>query len=178
MQAGGDLVSIAKQYNEFKLKDKGISLAVGLMFDTDIKSIGADKLAGTLFTTAWFWNMDAESRAWADRFKERTGTRPTFAHAGNYSAATQYLEAVQRAGSDDSDKVVGQLEGKEINDFFLRHGKVRKEDHRVIHDAYLVKVKDPSKATEDLDLSEMVETIPADKAFKPLSESTCKLAAS
>lgn len=178
MQAGGDLVNIAKQYNEFKLKDKGIQLAVGLMFDSDIKSIGADKLKGTLFTTAWFWNMDAQSRAWADRFKARTGTRPTFAHAGNYSAAMQYLEAVQRAGTDNSDKVVGQLEGRDINDFFLRHGHVRKEDHRVIHDAYLVRVKDPAKATEPLDLSELVETIPADKAFKPVSETTCSLAKS
>ena len=37
-----------------------------------------------------------ENRAWADKFQAKTGTRPTFAHAGNYSAAMQYLEAVQR----------------------------------------------------------------------------------
>ena len=178
MQAGGDLVNLAKQYNEFKLKEKGIGLAVGLMFDTDIKSIGPDILDGTLYTTAWFWNLDAKSREWADRFKERTGTRPTFAHAGNYSAAMQYLEAVQRAESDDSDKVVGELEGLEFEDFFIRNGTIRPEDHRVVHDAYLAKVKPAAEVKEDFDFSELVETIPAEEAFKPVAETTCSMPAS
>lgn len=178
MQAGGDLVNLAKQYSEFKLQDKGIDLAVGLMFDTDIKSIGTDTLAGTLFTTAWFWNLDKESRAWADRFKTKTGTRPTFAHAGNYSAAMQYLEAVQRAKSDGSDKIVAELEGEKVDDFFLRNGQIRKEDHRVVHDAYLVKVKETSAVSEDFDFSELVETIPAAKAFKPVADTTCSMPAS
>ena len=178
MQAGGDLVNLAKQYSEFKLQDKGIDLAVGLMFDTDIKSIGSDILAGTLYTTAWFWNLDDESRAWADKFKKRTGTRPTFAHAGNYSAAMQYLEAVQRAGTDDADKVVGELEGQEFDDFFVRNGRIRPEDHRVVHDAYLVRVKPSSEVTEDFDFNELVETIPADQAFKPVEETTCQMSSS
>ncbi|MFI7672620.1 ABC transporter substrate-binding protein [Actinophytocola sp. NPDC049390] len=166
MQAGGDLVNVVKQYNEFGLKDKGVGLAVGLMFDTDIASIGVESLAGTLYTTAWFWNMDAKSREWADKFKERTGKRPTFDHAANYSAATQYLEAVQRAGTDDADAVREELDGTEFEDFFARNGKFRAEDHRVVHDSYLVKVKEPDQVKEDFDFTEMVKTIPADEAFR------------
>ena len=56
MQAGGDLVNLVKQYNEYKLRDKGIGLAIGLMFLTDIHSLGPDALAGTKFTDAWYWN--------------------------------------------------------------------------------------------------------------------------
>jgi branched-chain amino acid transport system substrate-binding protein len=175
MQAGGDLVNVVKQYNEFGLKAKGVGLAVGLMFDTDIASIGVESLAGTLFTTAWFWNMDDESREWADRFKERTGVRPTFDHAANYSAATQYLEAVQRAGTDDADAVRGELDGMEFNDFFARNAKIRAEDHRVVHDSYLVKVKEPSAMKEDYDFTELVETIPADEAFRKASDSGCDM---
>jgi branched-chain amino acid transport system substrate-binding protein len=166
MQAGGDLVNVVKQYNEFGLKDKGVGLAVGLMFDTDIASIGVESLAGTLFTTAWFWNMDEKSRPWADKFKERTGSRPTFDHAANYSAATQYLEAVQRAGTDDADAVREELDGNEFDDFFARNAKIRAEDHRVVHDSYLVKVKEPDQVEEDYDFTELVETIPADEAFR------------
>ena len=84
MQAGADLVNLVKQYNEFKLRDKGVGLAVGLMFLTDIHSLTPDALAGTTFTDAWYWNFDAENRAFADRFSARTGgrgprspTRPT-----------------------------------------------------------------------------------------------------
>ncbi|GAB1513582.1 ABC transporter substrate-binding protein [Actinophytocola sp. KF-1] len=166
MQAGGDLVNVVKQYNEFGLKDKGVGLAVGLMFDTDIASIGVESLAGTLYTTAWFWNMDDKSREWADKFSERTGKRPTFDHAANYSAATQYLEAVQRAGTDDADAVREELDGTEFDDFFARNAKIRAEDHRVVHDAYLVQVKEPDQVKEDFDFTEMVKTIPADEAFR------------
>jgi branched-chain amino acid transport system substrate-binding protein len=166
MQAGGDLVNVVKQYNEFGLKDKGVDLAVGLMFDTDIASIGVESLAGTLYTTAWFWNMDDKSREWADKFKERTGKRPTFDHAANYSAATQYLEAVQRAGTDDADAVRKELDGNEFDDFFARNAKIRAEDHRVVHDSYLVKVKEPDQVKEDFDFTEMVKTIPAAEAFR------------
>ncbi|TCM39627.1 ABC transporter substrate-binding protein [Kribbella sp. VKM Ac-2568] len=175
MHAGGELVNLVKQYNQFKLKDKGVGLSVGLMFITDIHSLGPDALAGTRFTDAWYWNFDQQNRDWADKFKEKTGSRPSFAHAGNYSAAMNYLEAVQAAGTDESDAVVKNLEGKEINDFFLRNGKIRAEDHRVIHDVYLAEVKPKSDVKEDYDYEKIVTTIPADKAFKPVSESTCKM---
>ena len=175
MHAGGDLINFVKQYNEAGLRDKGIDLAVGLMFITDIHSLGVDAFAGTQFTDAWYWNMDEKNRAWADRFKAKTGTRPSFAHAGNYSAAMNYLEAVQAAGTDDADKIVDQLEGKKINDFFLRNGEVRAEDHNVIHDVYLAKVKDPADVKEDWDYEEITDTIPADQAFMPASESGCSM---
>lgn len=169
MQAGADLVNVVKQYNEFKLREQGINLAVGLMFITDIHSLTPDALAGTNFTDAWYWNFDETNRAFADRFYAKTQTRPTFAHAANYSAATQYLEAVQAAGTDSSDEVIKQLEGKSINDLFLRNGKIRAEDHSVVHDAYLAQVKPSTEVKEAWDYEKIVSTIPADKAFPPAS---------
>jgi branched-chain amino acid transport system substrate-binding protein len=175
MQAGGDLVNVVKQFNEFGLRDQGITLAVGLMFITDIHALGADAFQDTVYTDAWYWNMDADARAWADRFQERTGTRPSFAHAGNYSAAMQYLEAVRRAGTDEADAVVEQLEGYSFNDFFARNATIRAEDHRMIHDVYLAQVKPSSEVTEDWDYVEILRTIPAAEAFKPLDQSTCQM---
>lgn len=175
MQAGGDLVNLVKQYNEFKLRDKGITLAVGLMFITDIHSLGPDAFAGTTFTDAWYWNFDKQNRAWADKFMAKTDTRPSFAHAGNYSAAMQYLEAVQRAGTDGADAVVKELEGYEFEDFFARNGKIRAEDHSVVHDAYLAQVKPKSEVKEAWDYEKILKTIPADEAFRPASESGCSL---
>lgn len=175
MQAGNDLVNVVKQYNEFAVKDQGLTLAVGLMFLTDVHALGPDAFAGTIYTTAWEWVLDDEARAWADRFKERTGVRPTFAHAGDYSATWQYLEAIKRAGTDDADAVVAALEGYEFNDFFARNAKVRPEDHRVIKDAYLAQVKPSSEVKEEWDYVKIVGTIPADKAFLPLDKSQCKM---
>ena len=173
MAAGGDLVNFVKQFNQAGLQGK-TKLAVGLMFITDIHNLGVDQFQGTQFTDAWYWNFDDQNRAWADRFKAKTNVRPSFAHAGNYSAALNYLEAVQAAGTDKADDVVKQLEGKKINDVFLRNGEVRAADHNVTHDVYLAKVKSKDQVKEDWDLEEIVKTIPAATAYAPPS-GACKM---
>ena len=132
--------------------------------------------AGVNFADAWYWNFDDQNREWADRFMEETDTRPSFAHAANYSAALQYLEAVQAEGTDDADTLVGHLQGKEIEDVFLRNGKIRAEDNRVIHDVYLARVKNADEVEEDWDYQEILTTIPAEQAFMPLEQSTCEMA--
>ncbi|WP_406829431.1 ABC transporter substrate-binding protein [Pedococcus sp. KACC 23699] len=174
MAAGGDLVNFVKQYNQAGLGGM-TQLAVGLMFITDIHSLGVDQFKNTQFTDAWYWNFDDQNRAWADKFMAKTQVRPSFAHAGNYSAALQYLEAVQRAGTDNSDAVVKELEGKKLNDVFLRNGEVRAADHRVLHDAYLVKVKSKDEVKEEWDLEKVVKTIPAAQAFNPTVSTDCKM---
>ncbi len=171
MAAGGDLVNLVKQYNEFKLRDQGVDLAVGLMFITDIHALGPEAFAGTTFTDAWYWNFDQQNRDWADKFQAKTSTRPSFAHAGNYSAAMQYLEAVQRAGTDKADDVVSALEGHKFTDFFARNGEFRAGDHRVVHDAYLAQVKPKADVKEDWDYEKIIKTIPASEAFRTVDES-------
>jgi branched-chain amino acid transport system substrate-binding protein len=175
MQAGGDLVNLVKQYNEFGLRKQGIKLSVGLMFITDIHSLGPDAFAGTQFTDAWYWNFDDRNRQWADKFTAKTQTRPSFAHAANYSAAMQYLEAVQRAGTDGADEVVGKLEGYQYDDLFARNATIRAEDHRVIHDVYLAEVKPKSEVTTDWDYEKILRTIPAAEAFRPAGAGGCAM---
>ena len=176
MQAGGDLVNVVKQYNEFKLKDQGVKLAIGLLFDTDITALGQDAFAGVVYTTPWVWSEDDAAKAFADKFLQRTKIRPTFAHAGNYSAATQYLEAIRRAGTDDADAVVKALEGYKFTDFFIHNGQIRAEDHWVMHDAFLAQVKAKAESKEAFDYSKILNTIPADKASRPLADANCKMA--
>src|SRR5690606_13293879 len=144
MHAGGDLINLVKQYNEYKLRDKGVELALGLLALSDIHSLGPDALAGTRYTTMWVWSFDDQTRAWADRMRTKLGKRPTSNMAANYSAALQYLEAVQRAGTDNADEVVKQLEGRQIEDMFVRNGTIRAQDHLLVHDAYLAQVKPSS----------------------------------
>jgi branched-chain amino acid transport system substrate-binding protein len=176
MQAGQDLVNLVKQYNEFGLRQQGVKLAIGLLFLTDIHSLTPAAIQGTVFTTAWYWNMDKQAREWADRFYARTKVRPTFAQAGDYDGTWQYLEAVRRAGTDDADKVVAQLEGYRFNDFFARHAQIRKQDHVLLHDAYLAEVKAPADVKEPWDYVKIVQTIPAAQAFQPLSQVHCTMA--
>ncbi|HET7385900.1 MAG TPA: ABC transporter substrate-binding protein [Nocardioidaceae bacterium] len=178
MQAGGDLVSLVKQYNTFKLAKAGIQLAIGLLFISDIHSLGADVLAGDKFTEFWYWNFDDKNRAWAQEWQKAMGgsdKKPTSDQAAVYSAVTQYLEAAQRAGTDGSDAVVKQLEGYKFNDFFARNGQIRKQDHVLLHDMYLAQVKSESDMSGPWDYEKIVGTTSGQDAFQPLSENTCKM---
>ena len=164
MHAGGDLINFVKQFNQSGVRDQA-QLAVGLMFITDIHSLGVEEFSGTTFTDAWYWDYDEQNREFADRFLELTDTRPSFAHAANYSAAYQYLDAIQRAGTDDADAIVEELEGLKVNDVFLRNGEIRAGDHSVVHDSYVAKVKDAADVEEDWDYEEILATIPAEDAY-------------
>lgn len=171
MAAGGDLINFVKQYNQ---SGADATLAVGLMFITDIHSLGVEEFAGTTFTDAWYWDYDEQNREWADRFTELTDTRPSFAHAANYSAAFQYLDAVQRAGNDDADAIIGELEGLKVDDVFLRNGEIRAGDHSVIHDSYVAQVKEAADVEEDWDYEEIIATIPVEDAF-PAVNPACSM---
>lgn len=175
MHAGGDLINLVKQYNEYKLRDKGVDLALGLLALSDIHSLGPDALAGTRYTTMWVWSFDDQTRAWADRMQTKLGKRPTSNMAANYSAALQYLEAVQRAGTDNADEVVKQLEGRQIEDMFVRDGTIRAQDHLLVHDAYLAQVKPSSEVAEEWDYEKVVKTIPAAEAFPAQPDPACEL---
>lgn len=171
MAAGGDLINFVKQYNQSGVD---ATLAVGLMFITDIHSLGVDQFAGTTFTDAWYWDFDEQNREWADRFTKLTDTRPSFAHAANYSAAYQYLVAVQEAGTDTAEDIIAELEGKKVDDVFLRNGEIRAGDHSVIHDSYVAQVKEEADVKEPWDYQNIIATIPAADAF-PEVNAACSM---
>lgn len=175
MQAGADLINVVKQYNEFGLKKEGINLAIGLLTEADIRGLGQDAFAGAQATVSYFSHHDKASEEWAKRFTKAFGKPPTWMQAGVYSGTLTYLEAVARAKSDDADKVIAQLEGHKFNDAVTHNGFIRPQDHRVLLDVYQVQVKAKKDAKDDDDLFKYIATTPADKAFMPLSESTCKM---
>ena len=61
-----------------------------------------------------------------------------------------------------------------VEDFFSRNGRIR-EDGRMVHDMYLARVKTPEESTGEWDVYEILATIPAEEAYRPLSESQCDL---
>ena len=53
-------------------------------------------------------------------------------------------------------------------------GTIR-EDGRKIHPMYLLQVKTPAESKSEWDVFKVVDTIPAEKAFRPLNEGGCPL---
>lgn len=175
MQTGSDLQNLVKQFNGSPLKAQGAKLALGLLFESDISLIGPDALEGAVYTTPWLWTQDAEARVFAERWMARTGTRPTFAQAGSYSAAWQYLDAVRRAGTDDPDAVVKALEGYKFSDFFIRNGLIRAEDHFVAHDLLVAQIKTQAERKEPGDNAKVIGVVAADSSARPVATSGCTM---
>jgi branched-chain amino acid transport system substrate-binding protein len=167
--AGQDTTNAIKQAAEFGIVEGGQSLASLLMFISDVHSLGLPAAQGLLLTTGYYWDLDDESRPFAQRFFDKTGKMPTMVHAGVYSSVLHYLKAVEAAGTDDGKTVAAKMHEMPVDDFFARNGDLR-VDGRLVHDMYLARVKKPDQSTKPWDYFEIVATIPGDQAYKPLSK--------
>ncbi|HEY0856888.1 MAG TPA: ABC transporter substrate-binding protein [Albitalea sp.] len=171
--AGGDLTNAIKAASEFGV-NKTMKLAALLMFINDVHALGLPATQGMYLTDSWYWNANAETRAWSRRFFDKFKRMPSSVQAGDYSAALQYLNAVKAAGTDDGDKVMAQLRKMKINDMYAKGGYIR-PDGRMVHDMYLMQVKSPAQSTEPWDYYNVVQTIQGEAAWTTKEESKCPL---
>lgn len=173
---GNDLITAIKQGAEFGIVESGQKWASMLMFLSDVHAMGLKSANGLLLVTAFYWDLNEDTRAFAKRFAaSNNGRYPTMAQAGVYSSVLHYLKAVKGVGAaEDGAKVVGAMKKAEINDTLF--GKVQiLPNGRAIHDMYLAEVKKPSESKKPYDYYHIRATIPAKDAFRPVSESGCSL---
>ncbi|MFG1179811.1 ABC transporter substrate-binding protein [Xanthobacter versatilis] len=172
---GADLINSIKQAHEFGIGGDKQRLAAMVIFITDIHALGLTQAQGLLLTSGFYWDMDAQNRAWSERWARRMGGRkPTMLHAGVYSAVLHFLRAAKAANSVEGNVVADKMRELPIDDFFARNGSIR-PDGRMIHDMYLAQVKTPAESKGPWDYLKIVRTIPAAEAFQPLSRSECSL---
>ncbi|MFG1203566.1 ABC transporter substrate-binding protein [Xanthobacter aminoxidans] len=173
--AGNDLITAVKQASEFGITQGGQQLAGLLIFSSDVKALGLQAAQGLVLTDAFYWDLNDDTRAFSKRFGTKfNGKMPTSAQAGVYSSAMHYLNAIKDAKTKDAPKVMEQMRATPINDPLFGKGEVR-IDGRAIHPMYLLKVKKPADSKGEWDLFEVVSTIPANEAFRPLKDGGCPL---
>ncbi|THJ32427.1 ABC transporter substrate-binding protein [Lampropedia aestuarii] len=170
--AGGDTINTIKAANEFGITST-MKLAGLLLFLTDIHSMGLPTTQGLQFTSSWYWDQNDESRAWAQKFYDKTKRMPTDIQAANYSAVMNYLKAVEEAGTTDSKKVNEVLRSKELKDFYAS-GMIR-PDGRYAHDMYLMEVKKPADSKREWDYLTVVKTLPGEEVWTLQEETKCPL---
>src|SRR5450830_1899109 len=117
--AGGDAINSIKAANEFGLT-KSMKLAGLLIFINDIHSLGLNLTQGMYLTDGWYWDLNAETRAWSKRYFAKMKKEPSMLQAADYSAAATYLKAVKALGTDDTEKVMAYLKKTPINDMFAK----------------------------------------------------------
>jgi branched-chain amino acid transport system substrate-binding protein len=172
---GADAINAIRQATDFHVVSGDARLAALFLQITDIDALGLASASGLILSEAFYWNLNDKTRAFARRFAERmNGRMPTEDQAGVYSETLAYLRAVKAADSIDGDKVVAQMKKAPIDDPLFGDVVVRL-DGRAIHPMYIFRVKTPAASTGRWDVYDLIETIPADQAFRPLAEGGCPL---
>ncbi|MHC2106144.1 MULTISPECIES: ABC transporter substrate-binding protein [unclassified Methylobacterium] len=176
--AGLDAANAIKQAHEFGIRQGGQTLAALLIAITDIHSLGLEVAQGLAFTASFYWDLNDGTRAFADRFGARmSGRKPTSYQAGVYASTLHYLKAVAALHSaKDGAAVVAKMKELPTDDPLFGKGTIR-PDGRKIHPMYLFEAKTPAESKGEWDLYKVLETIPAEQAFRPMSEGGCPMVA-
>ena len=172
--AGTDFSNSLKGANEFGLT-KTMTPAALLAFISDIHSLTLQTAQGLYLTTAWYWDLNDETRAFAKRFFAKMHREPTMTQAAYYSAALQYLNAVKAVGSTDSDLVMAHLKQAKINDMFTKNGYIR-ADGLMVHTMYVMQVKTPAESKYPWDYYKVIKVMSGEEADGSQPDPACSLA--
>jgi branched-chain amino acid transport system substrate-binding protein len=174
--AGGDTVNTIKQAGEFNLGAQ--QKIVALIFDLQsVPALGLKTAQGITALNAFYWDLNDQTRAWSKKYQERHPKKdmPNHMQAGVYSAALDYLAAVDKVGlPTDGRAVVAAMKQSPVDDALFGHVVIR-PDGRAVHLMYLLQVKAPDESKDKWDVFKVTATIPAEQEFRPLDQGGCPL---
>ncbi len=171
---GGDTNNCFKQAHEFGLGSKqrlaGFTLNV-----TNIPALGLGIVDGAMICTAFYWDANEGTRAFARRFQAAHPKKmmPNDMHAGMYAATEHLMKAMaQIKSADDGVKLVDAMKAIPTDDPLFGKGIIR-VDGRKLHPVYLYKAKSSAESKYDWDYFRLVATINPEDAFRPLDKGGC-----
>ena len=173
--SGSDLANLIKQAKEFGIADAGQRIApLGIQVNA-VHGIGLDSTQNLVISSSAYWDLNDATRAYAKRYADAYGGRiPNESQMVTHSAATHFLKAVQAAGSDDGETVVAKMRELPVNDMLVENVAIR-ADGVVMRPMIKARVKTPAESTAPWDYYEILGEIPAEDAWRPVSESVCNL---
>jgi branched-chain amino acid transport system substrate-binding protein len=132
----GELIAFVKQANQAGLfeKVKHAMFPVGAAMDV-LEGLGQEMPDNVWISGRYYflYPKDKRNQEWVARFKKRWNHYPAYVSETGYSAMFAFKQAVEAAGSKDTAKVIGALEGMTMES---PAGKrvFRKEDHQAMYD--------------------------------------------
>ncbi len=177
--SGTNVIDQLKQAKEFGTSKRMRIAGLGA-FLPDVMATDPASAAGLLVTESFYWDLNDRTRAFYGRVKPNLppGVFPSSLHAGAYGGMTHYLRAVKQMGvaaaKMSGARTVEVMKSIPTDDDAFGKGSIR-ADGQMIAPVYLFEVKEPEQRKAPGDVYRLVTTTPADKAFRPLSESMCPL---
>ncbi len=137
------------------------------------ESLGADLCEGVYFGAQYWHDIDSPlNRDLVKRSNAAFKANPNYSLAGSYICTKILLDGIVKAGTVDPKKVVAALEGMKY-DGLTGPEEVRKGDHQVLKNYYLLKGKAKNKMKNADDYADIVSS---GQSFLPLDKTGCKMA--
>jgi branched-chain amino acid transport system substrate-binding protein len=179
--SGENTVNCVKQAAEFGIAKNGQKVAALLLTIPDVHGIGLATAQGLLLTEAWYWDLDERTRAFAKRYAPLMGGKmPNMLQAGDYSAITHTLKAMQAMGVAQAKAsgaaLIAQMKAMAVEDEAFGACTLR-ADGRLMHPMYLFQVKAPEESRYPWDYYRLVRMVSAEDAFRPLKDGGCPMVA-
>lgn len=173
ISAGSDLTNALKQSSEFGVSQK---LTTSSLYVSTVKAVGLELVQGLISSDGYYWDQSPAAAEWSREFMKRhsKGAAPTAVHVGVYSGVLHYLKAVDALKTTNRDQVAEYLKSNAINDEFVTNGTLR-EDGIMVHDSLVMQAKAPAESSGEWDVFTILQRVPGDQAYLPLSESECPL---
>jgi branched-chain amino acid transport system substrate-binding protein len=177
--AGADTQNCVKQAAEFGLTRRGIKLASLLLFVNDVHGMGLQTAQGLVCTESFYWDLNDKTRAWTERMLRRIPNNyPNMIHAGVYSGTLHFLKTVAAMGVPAAKAsgldLVNRMKAQPSEDELFGKATIRPDGRRLIP-SYLFEVKTPAESTKPWDYYKLLQTTPAEEAFRPIGEGGCAL---
>ena len=135
--------------------------------------LGADLCDGVYFGAQYWHTADTPlNKDLVKRTADKLKIVPNYSLAGSYICTKILIDGIVKAGTVDPKAVVAALEGMKF-DGLTGVEEIRKADHQVIKDYYLLKGKAKSKMKNPADY---VDVVSSGKSFLPIDKTGCKLA--
>ncbi|BEP62828.1 ABC transporter substrate-binding protein [Variovorax sp. V213] len=135
--------------------------------------LGADLCDGVYFGAQYWHTADTPlNKELAKLTADKLKIVPNYSLAGSYVCTKILIDGIVKAGTVDQKAVIAALEGMKYEGLTGTE-EIRKADHQVIKDYYLLKGKAKSKMKNPADF---VDVVSSGKSFLSLDKTGCKLA--
>ncbi|MET3496127.1 ABC transporter substrate-binding protein [Variovorax boronicumulans] len=134
--------------------------------------LGADLCDGVYFGAQYWHTTDNTlNKDLVKRTADKLKIVPNYSLAGSYICTKILIDGIVKAGTVDQKAVIAALEGMKYEGLTGTE-EIRKADHQVIKDYYLLKGKAKSKMK---DAADYVDVVSSGKSFLAVDKTGCKL---
>ena len=147
---GRDQQISIKQATDFGLKRTTKIVAPILLYTSRVAG-GAATFEGVVGGTSYYWGIEANTpsaKAFNDKYRKAQGDRvPSDYGALGYAGVRSILDAVKRAGSVDTQKVVAAMEGAKY-DSYKGAQEIRACDHQSVQSVFIIESKSTNMSNQ------------------------------